>query len=82
MLDSSFLKILLFTLVLSSCGGGNSSATSSNEGSFVSQPKSINGQVVDGYIRNAEVWIETTNDYSNIGAVSYTHLTLPTSSRG
>ena len=67
MLDSSFLKILLFTLVLSSCGGGNSSATSSNEGSFVSQPKSINGQVVDGYIRNADVWIETTNDYSNIG---------------
>ena len=46
MLDSSFLKILLFTLVLSSCGGGNSSATSSNEGSFVSQPKSINGQAV------------------------------------
>ena len=67
MLDSSFLKILLFTLVLSSCGGGNSSATSLNEGSFVSQPKSINGQVVDGYIRNADVWIETTNDYSNIG---------------
>ena len=67
MLDSSFLKILLFTLVLSSCGGGNSSATSSNEGSFVSQPKSINGQVVDGYIRNADVWIETTNDFSNIG---------------
>ena len=67
MLDSSFLKILLFTLVLSSCGGGNSSATSSNEGSFVSQPKSINGLVVDGYIRNADVWIETTNDYSNIG---------------
>ena len=67
MLDSSFLKILLFTLVLSSCGGGNSSATSPSESSFVSQPKSINGLVVDGYIRNADVWIETTNDYSNIG---------------
>ena len=51
MLDSSFLKILLFTLVLSSCGGGNSSATTPSEGSFLSQPKSINGLVVDGYIR-------------------------------
>ena len=67
MLDSSFLKILLFTLVLSSCGGGNSSATSPSESSFVNQPKSINGLVVDGYIRNADVWIETTNDFSNIG---------------
>ena len=67
MLDSSFLKILLFTLVLSSCGGENSSATPPSEGSFVSQPKSINGLVVDGYIRNADVWIETTNDFSNIG---------------
>ena len=67
MLDSSFLKILLLTLILSSCGGGNSSATSPSEGSFVSQPKSINGLVVDGYIRNADVWIETTNDFSNIG---------------
>ena len=67
MLDSSFLKILLFTLVLSSCGGGNNSATPSSEGSFVSQPKSINGLVVDGYIRNADIWIETTNDFSNIG---------------
>ena len=67
MLDSSFLKILLFTLILSSCGGGNSSATSPSESSFVSQPKSINGLVVDGYIRNADIWIETTNDFSNIG---------------
>ena len=67
MLDSSFLKILLLTLVLSSCGGGNSSATPSNEGSFVTQPKLINGLVVDGYIRNADVWIETTNDFSNVG---------------
>ena len=67
MLDSNFLKILLFTLVLSSCGGGNSSATPPSEDSFVSQPKSINGMVVDGYIRNADVWIETTNDFSNIG---------------
>ena len=67
MLDSSFLKILLFTLVLSSCGGGNSSATPPSEGSFVSQPKSINGLVVDGYIRNADIWIETTNDFSIIG---------------
>ncbi len=67
MLDSSFLKILLFTLVLSSCGGGNSSATPPSEGSFVTQPKSINGLVVDGYIRNADVWIETTNDFSNTG---------------
>lgn len=66
MLDSSFLKIILFTLVLSSCGGGNSSATPT-EGSFVTQPKSINGLVIDGYIRNADVWIETTNDFSNIG---------------
>ena len=69
MLDSSFLKILLLTLVLSSCGGGNSSATSSNEGSFVTQPKLINGLVVDGYIRNADVWIETTNDFSNVGEI-------------
>ena len=67
MLDSSFLKILLFTLVLSSCGGGNSSATPPSEDSFVTQPKSINGLIVDGYIRNADVWIETTNDFSNIG---------------
>ena len=67
MLDSSFLKILLFTLVLYSCGGGNSSANPPSEGSFVSQPKSINGLVVDGYIRNADIWIETTNDFSNIG---------------
>jgi hypothetical protein len=67
MLDSSFLKILLFTLFLSSCGGGNSSTTPPSEGSFVTQPKSINGLVVDGYIRNADVWIETTNDFSNVG---------------
>ena len=67
MLDSSFLKILLFTLVLSSCGGGNSSTTPPSEDSFVSQQKSINGLVVDGYIRNADIWIETTNDFSNIG---------------
>ena len=67
MLDSSFLKIILFTLILSSCGGGNSSATPQSEGSFVTQPKSINGLVIDGYIRNADVWIETTNDFSNIG---------------
>ncbi len=67
MLGSSFLKILLFILVLSSCGGGNNSATPPSEGSFVSQPKSINGLVVDGYIRNADVWFETTNDFSNIG---------------
>ena len=69
MLDSSFLKILLFTLVLSSCGGGNNSATPPSEGSFVSQQKSINGLVVDGYIRNADIWIETTNDFSNIGEI-------------
>ena len=69
MLDSSFLKILLFTLVLSACGGGNSSATSPSEGSFVTQPKLINGLVVDGYIRNANVWIETTNDFSNVGEI-------------
>ena len=67
MLDSSFLKIFLFTLFLYSCGGGNSSSAPSSNGSFVTQPKSINGLVVDGYIRNADVWIETTNDFSNIG---------------
>ena len=72
MLDSSFLKILLLTLILSSCGGGNSSATSLREGSFVTQPKSINGLVVDGYIRNADVWIETTNDFSNVGETKTT----------
>ena len=69
MLDSSFLKIFLFAFVLSSCGGGNNSATPPSEGSFVSQPKSINGLVVDGYIRNADVWIETTNDFSNVGEI-------------
>ena len=69
MLDSSFLKILLFTLVLSSCGGGNSSATPPSEDSFLTQPKSINGLVIDGYIRNADVWIETTNDFLNIGEI-------------
>ena len=67
MLDSSFLKIFLFTLFLYSCGGGNSPSVPSSNGSFVTQPKSINGLVVDGYIRNADVWIETTNDFSNIG---------------
>ena len=67
MLDSSFLKILLFTLVLSSCGGGNSTTTPPSEGSFMTRAISINGLVVDGYIRNADVWIETTNDFSNVG---------------
>jgi len=67
MLDSSFLKILLFTMILSSCGGGGGSDTPPNQGSFVTQTKLIEGLVVDGYIRNAEVWIETTNDFSNIG---------------
>ena len=67
MLDSSFLKIFLFTFFLYSCGGGNSSSEPSSNGSFATQPKSINGLVVDGYIRNADVWIETTNDFSNIG---------------
>ena len=67
MLDSSFLKILLLTLVLSSCGGGNSTATPPSEGSFMTRAISINGLVVDGYIRNADVWIETTNDFSNVG---------------
>ncbi len=67
MLDSSFLKILFLTLVLYSCGGGNSSSAPSSNGSFVTQSKSINGLVVDGYIRNADVWVETSNDFSNIG---------------
>tara|TARA_B100000035_G_scaffold77416_1_gene64590 strand:+ start:453 stop:3485 length:3033 start_codon:yes stop_codon:yes gene_type:complete len=66
MLDSSFLKTVLFTLILYSCGSGDST-TLTSENFFVSQSKSINGLVVDGYIRNADVWIETTNDFSSIG---------------
>ncbi len=69
MLDSSSLKILLFTLILYSCGGGSSSGVTPNEEPFINQAKSINGLVVDGYIRNAEVWIETTNDFSNVGEI-------------
>ena len=68
MLDSSFLKILLITLVLYSCGGGNSSNPPDTD-PFIAQPKSINGLVLDGYIRNAEVWIETTDDFSSIGEI-------------
>ena len=69
MLDSSFLKILLFTLVLSSCGGGNNSPIPPDGDPFIIQPKSINGLVVDGYIRNAEVWIETTNDFLSVSEI-------------
>ena len=65
MLDSSFLKILIITLILCSCGGGNNSPIPVDP--FITQPKSINGLVVDGYIRNADVWIETTNDFSIVG---------------
>tara|TARA_B100001559_G_scaffold308110_1_gene300952 strand:+ start:2181 stop:5213 length:3033 start_codon:yes stop_codon:yes gene_type:complete len=68
MLASSFLKILLITLVLSSCGGGNSSNPPDPD-RFIAQPKSINGLVVDGYIRNAEVWIETTDDFFSAGEI-------------
>jgi len=68
MLDSSFLKILLITLVLSSCGGSNSSNPPDTD-PFIAQSKSINGLVLDGYIRNAEVWIETTDDFSSIGEI-------------
>jgi len=68
MLDSSFLKILIFTLILSSCGGGNSSNPPDND-PFIAQPKSINGLVVDGYIRNAEVWIETTDDFLSVDEI-------------
>ena len=57
LLSSFFVFILLF-----SCGGGGTSSPSDEE-NFTFQ-KFLNGLVVDGYIKNAEVWIETTNDFS------------------
>ena len=66
MLDSNSIKASLLTLFLLSCGGSSSSTADFND-SFIAPPKSILGLVVDGYIRNADVWVETTNDFSNIG---------------
>ena len=60
LLSSFFVFILLF-----SCGGGGTSSPSDEE-NFTFQ-KFLNGLVVDGYIKNAEVWIETTNDFSSFG---------------
>ena len=60
LLSSFFAFILLF-----SCGGGGTSSPSDEE-NFTFQ-KFLNGLVVDGYIKNAEVWIETTNDFSSFG---------------
>ena len=68
MLDSIFstVKYFYFTLLLSSCGGSNDSSSTSNEDSFINQPKSISGLVVDGQIRNATVWIlKKTQSISN-----------------
>ena len=67
MLDTNFLRIFLLTSFLLSCGGGNSSSSLPSEVSFVVPQNSFDGIVIDGYIRNAEVWIETTNDFSSLG---------------
>ena len=70
MLDSSFLKLFFITILLFSCGGGNNSASQPNETYSVVLQNSFSGYVLDGYIRNAEVWVETTNDFSSQGEFS------------
>ena len=62
----SLYLLVLFLLI--SCGGGgdNFSQNSSDNFSSSSSTKTIDGLVVDGYIRNAEVWLETTDYFSNL----------------
>ena len=66
----SLYLLVLFLLI--SCGGGgdNSSQNSSDNFSSSSSTKTIDGLVVDGYIRNAEVWLETTDDFSNLEEIA------------
>ena len=90
MLDSKKFIAFPTLLFLITCGGGGVPSSSSPE-SFTISPKVINGLLVDGYIRNAEIWLETSDDFSSLNelktssdnqgrfsSVSYTHLTLPT----
>ena len=65
MLVKNLLSSFFVFILLLSCGGGGTSSPSDEE-NFTFQ-KFLNGLVVDGYIKNAEVWIETTNDFSSFG---------------
>ncbi len=67
MLVKNLLSSFFIVIFLLSCGGGGNSGSSSEE-NFTFQ-KLLNGLVVDGYIKNAEVWIETTNDFSSFGEI-------------
>ena len=65
MLDSKKFIAFLTLLFLLSCGGGGA-PSSSNPESFTIPQKVINGLLVDGYIRNAEIWLETSDDFSSL----------------
>ena len=65
MLDSKKFIAFLTLLFLTSCGGGGAPSSSNTE-SFTIPPKVINGLLVDGYIRNAEIWLETSDDFSSL----------------
>ncbi len=65
MLDSKKFIAFPTLLFLISCGGGGVPSSSSPE-SFTIPPKVINGLLVDGYIRNAEIWLETSDDFSSL----------------